>query len=76
MSEGNAPVTAVFKTSKGIILAGAIFAEPNCWSMLKGGLTADTSGAANLYFEVLPRFLDKEYFYLMKFSHNKFPNFS
>lgn len=57
MSEGNYPVTAVVKTSKGFKLAGAIFAEPNCWSMLKGGLTMDTSGVAELYFEVLLRFI-------------------
>ncbi|KAF1885196.1 hypothetical protein Lal_00029085, partial [Lupinus albus] len=47
----NVPVIATVKTSKGYNLAGAIFAESNCWSMLKGGLTADTSGPAELYFE-------------------------
>ncbi|KAK7258047.1 hypothetical protein RIF29_32446 [Crotalaria pallida] len=47
----NVPVTATVKTSKGYNLAGATFAESNCWSMLKGGFTADTSGPADLYFE-------------------------
>lgn len=51
VSKGNDPVTAVVKTSKGFKPAGAIVPESNCWSMLKGGLTADTSGAAELYFE-------------------------
>ncbi|KAK7258048.1 hypothetical protein RIF29_32447 [Crotalaria pallida] len=47
----NVLVTAIVKTSKGFNLAGAILAESNCWSMLKGGLTADTSEPAELYFE-------------------------
>ncbi|XP_061369017.1 endo-1,4-beta-xylanase 5-like [Gastrolobium bilobum] len=51
VSEGNVPVTAVVKTTKGFKHAGAIIAEPNCWSMLKGGLTSDTTGPAELYFE-------------------------
>ncbi|OIW08847.1 hypothetical protein TanjilG_16428 [Lupinus angustifolius] len=51
VSEGNVPVTAVVKTSKGFIHAGATVADSNCWSMLKGGLTADKSGPAELYFE-------------------------
>ncbi|KAK7258049.1 hypothetical protein RIF29_32449 [Crotalaria pallida] len=51
VSGGNVPVTAVVKTTNGFKLAGATVAESNCWSMLKGGLTADTSGAAELYFE-------------------------
>jgi hypothetical protein len=53
VSDENVPVTAVVKTTKGFKFGGAIFAEPNCWSMLKGGLIADTTGAAELYFEVL-----------------------
>ncbi|KAI4295769.1 hypothetical protein L6164_035779 [Bauhinia variegata] len=51
VSKGKVPVTAVFKTIKGFKHAGAIVAESNCWSMLKGGLTADASGPAQLYFE-------------------------
>ncbi|KAL6200450.1 hypothetical protein ACLB2K_030231 [Fragaria x ananassa] len=46
------PVTAIFKTSSGsFIHAGAIVAESNCWSMMKGGLTVNASGPAELYFE-------------------------
>lgn len=52
VSSGSVPVTAIFKTSSGFIHAGAIVAESNCWSMLKGGLTVDASGPAELYFEV------------------------
>ncbi|XP_057422152.1 endo-1,4-beta-xylanase 5-like [Lotus japonicus] len=51
VSEGNVPVTAMVKTTKGSKFAGATFAESKCWSMLKGGLTADTSEIVELYFE-------------------------
>ncbi|KAJ7967579.1 endo-1,4-beta-xylanase-like [Quillaja saponaria] len=51
VSEGKVPVTAVFKTTNGYTYAGAVVAESNCWSMLKGGLTVYTSGPAELYFE-------------------------
>lgn len=59
MSEGSKiPVRAVFKTRHGYKHAGAVIAKPNCWSMLKGGLTVDASGIAELYFEVLITYLD------------------
>ncbi|KAK9941868.1 hypothetical protein M0R45_007561 [Rubus argutus] len=45
------PVAAIFKTAFGFIRAGEILAESNCWSMLKGGLTVEATGAAELYFE-------------------------
>ncbi|QCD88721.1 endo-1 [Vigna unguiculata] len=51
VSEGNVPVIAMVKTSTKDNFAGAIFAESNCWSMLKGGFTAQESGPAELYFE-------------------------
>ncbi|CAM8908211.1 unnamed protein product [Rhodiola kirilowii] len=42
LSEGSAPVTAIFKTSSGGYWpAGVVFSEAGCWSMLKGGLTVD-----------------------------------
>ncbi|MED6170027.1 hypothetical protein PIB30_026743 [Stylosanthes scabra] len=47
----NVAVTAIVNTSKGGKIAGATVAKPNCWSMLKGGLTTHTSGVAQLYFE-------------------------
>lgn len=53
MSNGSVPVTAVFKTNSGFLYAGSIVAESNCWSMLKGGLTVNSSGPAELYFEVI-----------------------
>lgn len=53
MSSGSdVPVAAIFKTASGFVRAGEIIAESNCWSMLKGGLTVEASGAAELYFEV------------------------
>ncbi|XP_054824891.1 endo-1,4-beta-xylanase 5-like [Prosopis cineraria] len=51
VSQGKATVSAVLKTREGLKYGGAIVAESNCWSMLKGGLTAETSGPAELYFE-------------------------
>ncbi|XLR13622.1 hypothetical protein S83_041560 [Arachis hypogaea] len=52
VNEGNnVEVTAMVKTRKGIKFAGATIAKSNCWSMIKGGLTTDTSGIAKLYFE-------------------------
>ncbi|MED6172722.1 hypothetical protein PIB30_052634 [Stylosanthes scabra] len=47
----NVAVTATVKTRKGEKIAGATVAKPNCWSMLKGGLTTHTSGLAQLYVE-------------------------
>ncbi|KAM1349203.1 hypothetical protein PS2_003321 [Malus domestica] len=51
VSNGSVPVTAVFKTNSGFVFAGSIVAKSNCWSMLKGGLTVNSSGPAELYFE-------------------------
>ncbi|CAN0881217.1 Endo-1,4-beta-xylanase 5 [Linum grandiflorum] len=51
--EENVAVTAGFETSNGVfIVAGRVIAEPGCWSMLKGGLTVNTStsGISDLYF--------------------------
>ncbi|KAM7253941.1 hypothetical protein ACFE04_031623 [Oxalis oulophora] len=58
VSYGEAPVTAVFKTASGFIPAGAIVAEANCWSMLKGGLTVNVSGPTQLYFESKNTFVE------------------
>ncbi|RXH87480.1 hypothetical protein DVH24_034380 [Malus domestica] len=51
VSSSSAPVSAIFKTSSGFVHVGAIVAESGCWSMLKGGLTVNASGPAELYFE-------------------------
>ncbi|XP_010447185.1 PREDICTED: uncharacterized protein LOC104729863 [Camelina sativa] len=51
VSIGNAPVNAVFKKNGDVKYAGSVVAEAKCWSMLKGGLTVDESGPADLYFE-------------------------
>ncbi|XP_039158396.1 endo-1,4-beta-xylanase 5 [Eucalyptus grandis] len=51
VSDGKIPVQAIFKTTRGFKHAGAVIAESNCWSMIKGGLTVDESGPAELYFE-------------------------
>lgn len=53
---GNAAVIALFKTSGGFVHAGAVEAQSGCWSMLKGGLTAESTGAAKIYFEVTELF--------------------
>ncbi|MCL7029736.1 hypothetical protein MKW94_027149 [Papaver nudicaule] len=51
VSQGKEPVTAVFKTVDGFTFAGSAVARSGCWSMLKGGLTVDSSGYAELYFQ-------------------------
>uniref|UniRef100_A0A2N9EXT9 GH10 domain-containing protein n=1 Tax=Fagus sylvatica TaxID=28930 RepID=A0A2N9EXT9_FAGSY len=51
VSDGDLPVAAVFKTTSGFKHAGTVFAKSKCWSMLKGGLTVNASGPAELYFE-------------------------
>ncbi|KAG7545178.1 Glycoside hydrolase family 10 domain [Arabidopsis suecica] len=51
VSKGKAPVKAVFKKNGEYKHAGSVVAESKCWSMLKGGLTVDESGPAELYFE-------------------------
>ncbi|XP_028783793.1 endo-1,4-beta-xylanase 5-like [Neltuma alba] len=51
VSGENAAVSAVMKTREGFKHCGAVIAEPNCWSMIKGGLLAVASGPADLYFE-------------------------
>ncbi|CAL9071899.1 unnamed protein product, partial [Musa textilis] len=52
VDQGNTTVTAVFKTAKdGFVHVGAVEARSGCWSMLKGGLTAKSSGPAEFYFE-------------------------
>ncbi|KAK1559545.1 hypothetical protein Q3G72_015551 [Acer saccharum] len=49
--EGKGPVTAVFKTGEGFTHAGSAIAQSGCWSMLKGGLTGNASGPAEIYFQ-------------------------
>ncbi|KAJ1686960.1 hypothetical protein LUZ63_018350 [Rhynchospora breviuscula] len=51
VDKGTADVRAVVKTPNGFIAAGTIEAKASCWSMLKGGLTVNISGPAELYFE-------------------------
>ncbi|RZC46869.1 hypothetical protein C5167_039810 [Papaver somniferum] len=51
VSHGKEPVTAVFKTTDGFTFAGSAVARSGCWSMLKGGLTVNSSGYAELYFQ-------------------------
>jgi len=52
VSNGSADIRAVVKTNGNFIHAGGVEARSGCWSILKGGLTAPASGAAELYFEV------------------------
>uniref|UniRef100_A0A804UKE6 GH10 domain-containing protein n=1 Tax=Zea mays TaxID=4577 RepID=A0A804UKE6_MAIZE len=51
VSDGGADVRAVVKTVGDFVHAGGGVAKAGCWSMLKGGLTAASSGPAELYFE-------------------------
>ncbi|XP_050209754.1 endo-1,4-beta-xylanase 4-like [Mercurialis annua] len=51
VTRASATVKAVFKTKNGYQFAGDVIAKPSCWSMIKGGLTVDESGPAQLYFE-------------------------
>ncbi|KAK9164323.1 hypothetical protein Syun_005225 [Stephania yunnanensis] len=51
VNEGNASVVAAVKTKSGFTHAGAVVAQSGCWSMLKGGLTVESSGPAEIYFE-------------------------
>jgi len=52
VSDASADVRAVVKTVGDFVHAGGGVAKAGCWSMLKGGLTAASSGPAELYFEV------------------------
>ncbi|XP_011622155.1 uncharacterized protein LOC18430886 [Amborella trichopoda] len=52
INEGSTTVNAVIKTADGgFIHCGGVSAKSGCWSMLKGGLEANYSGLAELYFE-------------------------
>ncbi|KAF5187356.1 endo-1,4-beta-xylanase-like, partial [Thalictrum thalictroides] len=51
VSEGKEAVTAVVKMTKAYEIVGTVFADSGCWSMLKGGISVDSSGPAELYFE-------------------------
>ncbi|CAO2815885.1 unnamed protein product [Amaranthus hypochondriacus] len=47
----NLAVMAIFKTNEGYKSAGSVVAQLGCWSMLKGGITVQSSGPAQLYFQ-------------------------
>ncbi|XP_010691571.3 endo-1,4-beta-xylanase 5 [Beta vulgaris subsp. vulgaris] len=47
----NMPVMVIFKTSEGFKPAGSVVAQVGCWSMLKGGITVESSGPAELFFQ-------------------------
>jgi GH35 family endo-1,4-beta-xylanase len=51
LGDGSADVRAVVKTVGDFVHAGGVVAKAGCWSMLKGGLTAASSGPAEIYFE-------------------------
>jgi hypothetical protein len=55
VGDGSADVRAVVKTVGDFVHVGGVVAKAGCWSMLKGGLTAASSGPAELYFEVAIR---------------------
>uniref|UniRef100_A0ACD5VMQ9 Uncharacterized protein n=1 Tax=Avena sativa TaxID=4498 RepID=A0ACD5VMQ9_AVESA len=52
VSSGEAEVKAIFQAPNGAYIGGgAIVARSGCWSMLKGGMTAYSSGQAEFFFE-------------------------
>lgn len=52
VSAGTAHVKAVVKAPNGEhVTAGAVAAQSGCWSMLKGGMTAYSSGPGEIFFE-------------------------
>jgi len=53
VSEGSETVSAVFGTGGGeFVPGGSVVAEHGCWSLLKGGIAANSSGLVDLLFEV------------------------
>ncbi|GER36378.1 Endo-1,4-beta-xylanase C, partial [Striga asiatica] len=51
VSNAEADIAAVFKSNTSYVIAGWVTAKKGCWSFLKGGLTVNESGPAQLYFE-------------------------
>ncbi|MCL7023727.1 hypothetical protein MKW94_003891, partial [Papaver nudicaule] len=52
INKGNEAVSAIFRTKDGQLLhAGTVLAKSGCWSMLKGGISTNTTSHADLYFE-------------------------
>ncbi|KAL6883342.1 hypothetical protein ACP4OV_010756 [Aristida adscensionis] len=52
VSSGTAHVKAIVKAPNGErVVAGGVTAHAGCWSMLKGGMTAYSSGHGEVYFE-------------------------
>ncbi|KAL3641199.1 hypothetical protein CASFOL_016167 [Castilleja foliolosa] len=55
VTDEEAHVGAVFKTNTGDEFAARGLARRGCWTMMKGGLVAKTSGPTQLYFETESR---------------------
>ncbi|KAI4371383.1 hypothetical protein MLD38_019625 [Melastoma candidum] len=52
VSEGTEAVAAMFRTSEGVFVSGgSVIANRGCWSLLKGGIFANSSGPADVLFE-------------------------
>ncbi|KAI4371386.1 hypothetical protein MLD38_019628 [Melastoma candidum] len=52
VSEGTEAVAAMFRTSEGVFVSGgSVLANRGCWSLLKGGIFANSSGPADVLFE-------------------------
>ncbi|KAJ1295908.1 hypothetical protein BS78_01G259400 [Paspalum vaginatum] len=52
VSNGTGHVKAVIKAPTGErVIAGSVVAHSGCWTMLKGGMTAYSSGPGEIYFE-------------------------
>jgi len=53
VSQGSETVSVAFRTGDGeFVRGGSVVAEQGCWSLLKGGIAANSSSTADVYFEV------------------------
>jgi hypothetical protein len=59
VNKGSADIRLSVKTVSGFVAAGSVVAKESCWSFLKGGITAKSSGPAEIYFEVNKGFFFK-----------------
>jgi hypothetical protein len=54
LSKGTGDITAVIVTPDGkFVTAGAIAAQSDCWTLLKGGATSYSEGKGDVFFEVM-----------------------
>jgi DUF4097 and DUF4098 domain-containing protein YvlB len=70
MDKGSADVRLSVKTANGFVAAGTVTANASCWSMLKGGISINTSGPAEIFFEVIKgSYLSKKNIAISSIAH-------